>query len=531
MYSPIGSPPVPADSVEAERWTHTSLRYRMLTGEWEEDAKDEITRFFSADVVQFLPPADISRNSFLQVIGQTSTLYDEQPALSVESEPDTQALGLDTLWPLMQEVCEFTRGLNECLVRLDWNAALGQVSYRTVYPHMVTGVVVDSETGLVLALEELRSRRDPQTGEVHWTWDCWDVRGESPTYRIYMQEAGKERVDVTERYHLDASGRPSTAYPPQFIDSSGNAFIPYVIHHQRPGQHQIWAPKRGVELVAGALTEACYWTFWAAGLRDGSFPVRVLFDAMIEGMKQSQVTAANRVDYIPIDRTKILRIRSRDGRGRLDQWAPSLEPKSAAEAIEGWALGLAVHGGLAPSDVQRGSAGQSGYAIVVNRSGQRRIQRKLIPCFRMHDRQKLVMAAKIANVMAAAGLPEDMRAYSLTYHAVERSPDEVRAEIEALTAQQEAGLISRIEAIQKTRGVERKAAQQIALQILTDNATLSAMGEIEGVGQRLLTEAESALDALRSLPASPARADAIDAISEIIEALSGAVPELPEGEE
>ena len=476
--------PQPDDPADQARWVYSSRSYRMLTGDWREDARERQRDWFNDVTLTFMPPPDISRNSMLQVTSQTATLYDKSPTVTAEGDPDLSEVITDALWPTLQEVNFLARGIKECLLRLDWNAAESEMSYRAVPSHMVVITKADPDKpDQPIALEELRPRKR-STGETVWTWEIWDVSDPSnPIFRIETADEQGARLDETAAFTGDETG----AYP------FASPVLPYTLYHDRYS-HVLWNWTRGRELVEGTLTEACYWTMWGGGLRDGAHPQRVLMDGDVEGGKTTPSGNGPSIEYVEANPAQVLLIRSRSGTAKIDQWKPAMDPKSSAEAVETWAAGLAVHAGLSPSDLKRGSASASGYSIVVSRAGQRRIQRAQIPSFTRSDSLTLAKAAVIANdANGNTALPTSHSAYTISYADLGQSIEETRAELERINSLRSQGLLSTVEAIQQQRGVTRDVALDVVASIRADEATLGADSRELNVGQ-----ITSAVDILRA---------------------------------
>jgi len=111
---------------------------------------------------------------------------------------------------------------------------------------------------------------------------------------------------------------------------------------------------------------------------------------------------------------------------------------------------LAVFAGLSPSDLTL-TQGQSGYAIMVSRSGQRRAQIQQEPAHRMGDQILLSIAARLSNSYAATTLPTNPRDWVISYPRPLDSQQERKALIENTSAELEIGTISKIEAVRITR--------------------------------------------------------------------------------
>lgn len=186
------------------------------------------------------------------------------------------------------------------------------------------------------------------------------------------------------------------------------------------------------------------------------------------------------VDVIPTDRKSILKFRSTGAAGAsLSQFAPAMEPRSAAEALNTYESGLAIYAGLNPSDLQTTGA-QSGYAIVVSRDGQRRKAAEIAPALMMADQLLLATAARLANLYGGASLPTNQRDYSIKYRGLEESAAERKHEAETVSLEMSLGLISRVDALRRLNpeiSTDAEAVERL-LTIDQTNQILSTPDEV-----------------------------------------------------
>ena len=227
--------------------------------------------------------------------------------------------------------------------------------------------------------------------------------------------------------------------------------LPYVVCHRRVGDH-LREPFAGQEAVAGTLDASALWTFWFAGVRDGTHPQRYLIDGIVPATSVSSagtdVMGVQTVVMTPQTVIQIHGIRRGDtySSPNAGQWQPACDPSTLGAAIESYEAGLAVGAGLSPADIQRGSSGLSGYSIVVSRKGQRDQQKKLIPPSRMADQ---LLMAKAAALLNRPDLPIDPAAWSIQYATLTTSPEEAKADQEVIKGDLELGLLSRRGAIRR----------------------------------------------------------------------------------
>jgi hypothetical protein len=474
-----------------------ALRRRMVEGAWMVDASMRQAQYFADEVRELLPDPVLSRNAALQIWGQIATLYDDSPTVEATGAPDLGAILTPDLWPMRQQAHLLQVAANECLMRVDIDAD-AQITYRVVPADTVVlrsaqrkpagAAPFNPIRGQPVRVEECRLRVSPDgTGEV-WTWEIWDISNPAaPTFQILAATAEKDAkgqdvqgwADMTEYY----SGAPG--WPDGYVDTEGRPVLPYVICHRRVGDH-LREPFAGQEAVTGTLDASALWTFWFAGVRDGTHPQRYLIDGVVpstavssagtSGVMGVQTVVMNPQTVIQIHGMKRGDAYSSPSAG---QWQPACDPASLGAAIESYEAGLAVGAGLSPADIQRGSSNASGYSIVVSRKGQRDQQKKLIPPCRMADQ---ILMAKAAALLHRADLPTDPAAWSIQYATLTTSPEEAKADQEVIKGDLELGLLSR-------RGAIRRRNPGI-----TDTQIDALIMEIDGEKEEPEMDAEEAAD-------------------------------------
>ena len=441
-----------------------ALRRRMTEGAWRADAEARQADYFAEEVRELLPAPVLARNAALQIWGQIATLYDDAPTVEATGAPDLDALLTPDLWPMRQQAHLLQVAANECLMRVDIDAD-AQITYRVV---PVDTVVLRSTQrkpagaapfnpirGQPVRVEECRLRVSPSgEGEV-WTWEIWDISDPAaPTFSILVSsEATDAQGNKTQGWtDYTAHYAGAVGWPDGYTDAQGRPVLPYVVCHRRVGDH-LREPFSGQEAVEGTLDASALWTFWMSGVRDGTHPQRYLIDGIVPATSVSTagtagVMGVQTVVMAPQTVIQIHGIKRGDtySSPSAGQWQPACDPASLGGAIESYEAGLAVSAGLSPADVQRGSSGTSGYAIVVSRKGQRDQQKKLIPPSRMADQ---ILLAKAAALLSRPDLPTNPAAWSIQYATLTTSPEEAKADQEVIKGDMELGLLSRRGAIRK----------------------------------------------------------------------------------
>ena len=471
--------PNPPEPEDIARWNLTALRERMLIGDWYEDLRIELSQFFAPEVLARMTHPDVTRNPQKSFNVQKNVLYNDPPVVVIETgegeatEPtDLDAIIRPELWPLRQRCHLLTLGLRESFMRLDWHEG-GGIGYRIVSPAWVTAWATPAKPTVPVVVRELRLRKAEGEVDPWWVWETWDLRDpKAPVFKVEINDShdAKKLIDVTLRFAKEGDG----PYP--YLRTNGEGILPWVLYHACVSDQLFgWQEQR--ELVDGTLKVGALWTLWFHGCRDCSHPQRVGLDVEAPAATNTQ-TVIGPVDKIALDQSAILLLNSKGGRnGSLTTLAPAMDPKAMADAIMAYEAGLSQEAGISPADLQvGGSAGMSGYAIVVSRDGLRTAQRSQIPSAMMGDQQLLATAAMLANAYGdGGGLPEDPEAYAITYADLGKSAEEIKgdlAEIETLTG---AGLIGPIDAIQRVYPqLDRDSAIQKVVDIQRQQAEIDA---------------------------------------------------------
>lgn len=464
----------PKEDDDRNRWKEQSLRLRLLSGEFEDDVRDDIRKLFAAEIAADLELApDLSRNTFLLVNQQLATSYSEAPLISVEGEEEADLSSIVTsrLWPIQRENELKIRALNESILRLDWSNEDQEVRYRIVEPDSVVLIPNKKKPDQMIGVEWLRHRAN-SAGKGFWTWEVWDISDrENPIFRIDVVDNRGKRVEATKDFAPELAGK----YP--YYDREQNPILPFVLYHSKVSS-KLWSWRAGTELVLGTLRLCSLWSNWQDGFVNAAHPQRYALDAESQAGVTRNIGGVS-VDVVPTDRKSILKFSSSGAGGaQLSQFNPTMEPRSAAEALEVFERGLAIYAGLNPSDLQV-TSGQSGYAIVVSRDGQRRKAKEIQSSLSLSDKDLLVLAARLSNAYGGTDLPEMTSLYSIQYRGDQESSEERRSKVETVEKEIALGLISRIDAIRRLNptirsddeAVERLLAIQRAEEILSTNET------------------------------------------------------------
>lgn len=450
--------PVAPDPMTERRWAHTSLRRRMLCGQWHDDLVEEINRHVPQDRAAAWGVPDMSSNIFLASSRALSVLYIEPPSVAVgvvsegQADPLLSSDGLidrGGLWPLMQRVQLLTIGLRECFLRIDINEPRDGLLYRVVTPDNVYAESPAGDPSKPYLIKEYRLRMETESKTYEWTADVFDIRDPSnPRYEVFVVDPnGKMTDDVTEKYL--GSNQSGANYP--YRDQNNKPFIPYVLYHAEI-TGSLFDAYNGAEIAQGALNSAVLYSFFLHLCRDCSHPQRYLLGANLAGMNMYDNDLHSRRNAIATDPASILLFAADPDlqagqQPQIGQFAAGGDVGEMLESITTYERRIASAAGINPESIQKLSGDpRSGYAISMSRTAIREQQRRFRPAFSRGDAETLSLSAKIANRFLNLSLPEN--GYRVEYHAIELSPEESKGQRENLIALIGAGLMSKIEAIQ-----------------------------------------------------------------------------------
>lgn len=432
--------PLADDSADQERQQATALAERILFGDWYADLVNELSQFLAPEVLARMTHPDITRNLLKSFSTQGNVLYSAPPTVAANGAELAPILKPE-LWPLRQHGNLVTQGLRDSFMRLDWHDGIG-LTYRVVTPSYVCAWATAEQPGVPVVVREMRLRQ--HAGKPTWTRDTWDITNPAaPKFKIEVQEGPKKQwADVTQ---MHAPKLAPGAYP--YMRPSGPLW-PWVMYHPQITD-RLWHWNDRIELVDATLKVGCLWTMWLHGCRDCAHPQRIGVD--MEAPQAVATEGVRPVDKIALDQSAILMLRSVSGKnGSVTTLAPGMDPKAQADAILAYEAGMGTSVGLSAADIQTGGTnGMSGYAIVVSRSGQRRMWEAQRPAALMGDRQLLATAAAFSNAYGSTALPEEPDAYTVTYAEVERTADEIKGEMDEVQTLVDAGLMGPIDAVIK----------------------------------------------------------------------------------
>lgn len=453
------TPPIPPHSADAARWEHTRLRRRMIEGRWMADLEENLRAHLGHTRAAALGKLDASSNVFKSISRQLAATYDRAPTLTHADPAAAQRMDATIyeagLWPLMQRFQSRVIALREHFLRIEIDER-GAVTYRPISPDLMLAYADPSNPDRPVKIMEARLK---QSG---WCWVVLDISDpEQPRYEVRAVNPGAPDglgEDLSPLY-LGEQPLSGDAYPYRYSD--GRPFIPGTLYHAAMNGDRLWDPYEGIEVVEGSLNAAVGWSFWFHCLRSASWPQRYMAGVVPRGARAVDSSTAKRHEVIADPATVLLL--EHDGSDHasqavIGQWGPAAEVGELAEALSQFEARVAEFADVSPSDVQRlGGTARSGYAIALTNQGKRDAQQRMEPVFRRADEELLSKTAAVLNRSTGAGLPED--GYRLAYHAVPRSPQEIREEREHVLALLDRGLISPVRAYAQLHGVDERTAE------------------------------------------------------------------------
>ncbi|MEM6931852.1 MAG: hypothetical protein AAF602_33275, partial [Myxococcota bacterium] len=183
----------------------------------------------------------------------------------------------------------------------------------------------------------------------------------------------------------------------------------------------------------------------------------------------------NPLDGSPPSLSKVIEPGTVDYHEAVDGQTPFVHEISASDNLpaiqefaEAYEMRQAVRFGINPSDMSRMSANpSSAAALMVSNEGKREFSHQVAPVFRRADLELIRNAAVVLRAGAIGDYPEE--GYSIRYHEIPRSPQEVADERDDLAWKQERGLMSQVDVY---RQLNPGTSVEVAFQALVDAAVI-----------------------------------------------------------
>jgi hypothetical protein len=446
----------PVTGPDQQRCEHQRLRWRLMYGLAEGDIKARLKKAIGHVRQEMWGPIDMTSNPFQQVWSQAAALYTREPVFRTTelSEDDVAkvAIVLDDAgyWQLMQRVQRDTLALREMPVFIGQPTDEGRINFRPVPPYLVDVDCKPSDPTQPYKVWEWR--QDPEE-KTKWVKYCWKVEGDTGSYWVEDSDG----QDVSERVlDGDFSG---DAYP--WMTPEG-PILPWVTYHAARTPW-FWDPYTGREVVEGTLQLGVLMTHYNHLVQAASWAQRYAFGAEPAG---ADATEGGETGTVTADPATVTMLRPSDeavSQAIIGQWSAPGDPQKILASIMTYERRL-VDMALGSAQVTRASSDmRSGYSLAVSRESQRELQRSYEPQFRRADQELLQKVAGLLQIRRAK--------WGIIYHAIPRDPGELRAELDRMVGQIEAGLLDKVTAYQQMHpGLERVEAEKAVAEIERINA-------------------------------------------------------------
>lgn len=444
-------------NADQQRISHTKTRLNILDNCWEYEVQDRMREQYSLQNVNMLGRPSTSINLFANVVGQLAIHYDTP---SIISNPELNEVTSDIwaatinnahLWSVLQENDRKLIGLRENFVFV--HVTDDGIQLEAVPPCEVVIDKTGGDKSKPAALRRFRSYllMGEKGLENVPCWECWDISdSENPCYWIETSSGDNITSSVDPAY---------SEY--KWIDSSG-PFIPCVFYRAKTTS-QTWDSYAWSEIVSGTLDIAIHWTMWGLCQRNASYPQWYAIDLSVPGTainpgqgQKADITPRN-IDIMP---STLLMLHSKEGHNGTIGQLEAVDLLEMSKAILLRQNTILSNIGIHPDDVTS-SAPESGVAISLKRSAQRKAALSYIPNLRVGDEQLCSIIAKIYNIFYApvnSNIELPVYGWSIDYCLPESSTDEFLADLEKDKGLIALGLKSTVEVCRKLYGLDSDEA-------------------------------------------------------------------------
>lgn len=429
------SAPAPADPSDVVRVQHTRLRRRLLYSCHEQDVIRLLEQRLGSDRARAYGRPDLTANAYLSLWSQLAVMYNQEPDILAPRSSQALVEMVCELgyWPFMQRVQRDTLGLREMGVRLDFDDVGGVVTWRPVFPDLVSAESEPRRPGVPVRVREWV--------ECEGAWHLHDLcaRRDVQWYRVYDREGREVTEDVLGRRYEGA------AYP--YRDSTGAPYLPYVLYHAAE-TGCVFDPYTMREVVEGSLVVCVLLTFYQHVVQNAAWAQRYAVGIVPHGQRTAGPEEARRAE-VTADPATVFMADVAEGTQSpiIGQWNSPIDAESLLRSVMTYESRLHTIAGLHAPSVTRNEADiRSGYSLAVSRESVREAQSIYEPQFRRGDQQMLRITACLMNRNAGTRYSEIPADYRLTYRGLPKAPGELDAEAAAIQTEQDAGRIGPITA-------------------------------------------------------------------------------------
>jgi hypothetical protein len=455
-------------NVEKIRWDRTRLQRRILTSDWKNDVIDRLTKRMSSLRREDLGDPVTALNLYKSLVGQIAIIYDREPSIDNLDKSSAMTGQIELMNVILNEAfwaqflaqnCSYTIGLRENfikVVQVESGLRLGLVTPDTV---IIKTAPYDPEK--IVELRELILR----DGKEYWL--VWNI--ERDPRHFIMDENGE---DVSNNFRDE--------FPPDYewIDSNGNAFIPFIKYRARYTEKN-FEPEFWEGLVDGTLDTAVLWTMYFSQMIDASWPQKYAVDVELPGASTKRLSTGENLSFVNPTPTSILMFKTvqrPDARPLMGQFQPGFDPSRSVESILSFQIAVLANAGVNPADVEESHVAQSGVAIQLKMAARRREALSYIPSFRIADENLLNLIAKCFNIYNPTVPQLSETGWKINYVLPELSETESTAIVNQNKDLVAAGLSSKVDAILKIKPElkTREQAIEYLKMVQSENAILNS---------------------------------------------------------
>lgn len=504
----------PHDPADLLRWTATRKKRRILYGRHEQDVTNLTRKVVGSMRTEAWKAVDLSSNVALESYTAQAVLFDSAPTLN--GDPELEQLIVNSgLWDSMRRTQRDTLGLRVVFVRP--NVVRGRLTYRVVWPDMVTVKTDGDDTSRPVVLRELREFTHPLTGRSEWLWEEFDISDpDNPSWRI-LDIRSPSNVEDRSADYLDGGALTGPAYPAQFRGEGGEPFIPHAAYRAERSP-DFWDSNQSAAVFEGTLWTCVQYSYFSHVFRNAAWAQRYAIDVEPLGAGHLDENSDGRGrEAVVTDPSTVMRFKSmEDGQAQLGQWSVAADPVTALTAVQGYERAVLGRSGLNPADISRVSGDpRSGYSLALTRDGERDAQKRHAPMGRSFVQELVAKSAYIAG--ANLGTTFDP-ATSVVFSAIEASTSEQTAESAYLDSEVVAGRMSRAQVLQRKRpGLSTEQAIAELSRVAIEEQALTALIEESATGG-----ADKASDtALNGAQVTAAKAIVVDVGAGLITSAAG----------
>lgn len=427
----IEGTPLPDDPEEAARWEETHRKRRMMEGTWTQDLMVYTLEVLNADRATNLGRMSRAVNLIRSLAFQIGpALYDSEPTTSNAAAYDAEAwesmLASASVWQMAPRHGAMAWALREQLWFVSWSESSSRPVLRSVPPDEVVASPADDDPARPVRIEWLRRRE--VAGKVIFAWDVWDVSDpDAPVF--FIRDADGE--DITASVDANLVGM----YP--WKDDVG-AFLPWVLTHAE-ATSSLFDPFTLAELSDLTFDVGVLWNLYHHVMRDASWRQKFTVDLELGGNGGKTESGSVSVTTSP---TSVANFRSTSDRaGTVGSLDVAVDVEAFARAVLLYARSTLATLGIHPADVETTASAESGVAISLKRSAQRREAMRLEPQYRRSDEQLLSIVARVSNLFGSTSYPVD--GWQIVYAPPTDSVAEREAAYDFAKKQVADGLLSR----------------------------------------------------------------------------------------